>query len=160
MTPKQLLQSIPDDELQRATNECLEWQRTGNLPGITARGIADRMVSEAGLSEDGVLRDTDTFIMCEAARRFAALHNPAGDAQADAVEDLIFDKPSGDVRGTVVAFAYHKGKRKRIAHATLLVEKEPTITLEIPQNVQVSEIPVLSKILVEFAARVTRLNAE
>lgn len=73
MTPKALLISLSDDELRRAIHEVLEWQRTGTLPGATTRGIADRLVKEAGLSEDGTLRDTDTLIMREAAVRFAEL---------------------------------------------------------------------------------------
>lgn len=71
-TPKQLIRAIPDTDLRRLVTEIVEWQTTGVLPGTAVRNLADRLVTEAGLSEEGVLRDSDTLIMCEAAIRFAA----------------------------------------------------------------------------------------
>ena len=71
MTPAQLLSSIPDENLKEAVREAIVWTKTGKLPGATLRAIADRLNREAGLSEDGLLRDTDTLVCREAARRFA-----------------------------------------------------------------------------------------
>lgn len=72
-TPNQILHALPDAELRQMVIEVLAWQRTGTLPGTAVRNLAERLVAEAGLSEEGVLRDSDTLIMCEAASRFAAM---------------------------------------------------------------------------------------
>lgn len=81
-------------------------------------------------------------------------------ADAESIKVEMFDKPSGSVRGLVVAFATIKGKQKRIAHATILVDKQPTIALEIPRGVPVGDIPALAGILNEFAARVVKVSSE
>lgn len=73
----------------------------------------------------------------------------------DSIEVLFFDEPSGNVRGLVTAFAMINGRRKRIAHATLLTDGPTTISLELPKKVQVDKISTLIEILNNFA---TRLN--
>lgn len=71
-TANQILREVPDAELRLAAAEALDWSRTGVLTGDALRRIAERLQAEAGLAEDGVLRDTDTLVCREAARRFVA----------------------------------------------------------------------------------------
>ncbi len=73
MTPNQLLAALPDAELKEAVRESLAWTKTGTLPGVALRALADRLRIETGMAEDGLLRDTDTFVCREAARRFASV---------------------------------------------------------------------------------------
>lgn len=48
----------------------------------------------------------------------------------------LFDPPSGNVRGVVTASLMLGKKMKRIAHATLLVNRACDITLSIPESKQ------------------------
>nr|WP_192963402.1 hypothetical protein [Pseudomonas fluorescens]CEK42227.1 hypothetical protein PQBR57_0274 [Pseudomonas fluorescens SBW25] len=43
------------------------------------------------------------------------------------IDVIMFDTPSGNVRGLVNTFLTIKGKQKRIAHATLMVGESPNI---------------------------------
>lgn len=78
--------------------------------------------------------------------------------ETDALETIMFDTPSGDVRGIVTAFADIKGKRKRIAHATILVGKDPSVTLDVPKAVQIGDLPRVVAVLQAFTAKVTSLQ--
>lgn len=73
MTPYRLIKSLSDADIRLMVGELLVWQKSGVLSGDAVRSLADRIVAETGLSEEGVLRDSDTLIMREAAIRFAAL---------------------------------------------------------------------------------------
>lgn len=75
------------------------------------------------------------------------------------VEETIFETPSSNVRGLVIAFLEVKGKRKRIAHAALLTDRAPDITLDVPKKIEVTEVAALTVVLSEFADRVQRLEA-
>lgn len=75
------------------------------------------------------------------------------------IEELLFNPPSGNVRGQVIAFMTVSGKRKRVAIATLMVGKDPDITVEAPKKLDAVQIRELSGILTEFAERVV-FNAE
>lgn len=76
------------------------------------------------------------------------------------VEEHVFDEPSGSVLGYVTAFMEVKnGKKKRVAHATLLTLGGADVVLEVPRKVAVSDIPVLVSLLNDFAARVQALSA-
>ncbi len=72
-TPMSVVQSLPDDELRRATGEALMWSSTGRLEGDVLQGVADQLVREAGLVDDDALRQADTLVCREAARRFAGM---------------------------------------------------------------------------------------
>lgn len=74
------------------------------------------------------------------------------------IEETIFDKPSGNVRGVVTAFLEVKGKRKRVAHATLLTDLPPDIVLDVPRKITAAEIPAITTVLNDFANRVQKLN--
>lgn len=75
------------------------------------------------------------------------------------VEETIFEAPSGNVRGLVTAFMEVNGKQKRIAHATLLTDRAPDVTLEVPKKIEVTAVAALTAALNEFAERVQRLVA-
>lgn len=74
------------------------------------------------------------------------------------IEETIFDKPSGNVRGVVTAFLEVKDKRKRVAHATLLTDRPPDIVLDVPRKITAAEIPAITTVLNDFANRVQKLN--
>ena len=72
-TASEILRATPDKELQQAVTEALDWNKTGILRGDVLRAISTRLESEAGIEPDGMLRDADTLICREAARRFAEI---------------------------------------------------------------------------------------
>jgi hypothetical protein len=70
-----------------------------------------------------------------------------------------FEKPSGKVRGVVTAFADLQGKdERRIAHAFLLVDSDPDISLDVPKRLLASEVAVVANGLLEFLATVQGLS--
>lgn len=71
-------------------------------------------------------------------------------------QTTLFDAPSGDVRGFVTGFMTHRGKQKRIAHAMLLVDKAPTITLEIPSKVLPDDVKEIIEVLTDFQAELVK----
>ncbi|MBC8741690.1 hypothetical protein F6X40_34580 [Paraburkholderia sp. UCT31] len=71
----------------------------------------------------------------------------------NAVEVLLFDTPSGDIRGTVLGFGLFKGKGKRIAHAYIPVEGEPKISLDVPKAVTVEDIARIGGVLALFVEK-------
>jgi len=83
------------------------------------------------------------------------------------IEVTLFDKPSGDVRGMVIAMApvaKKKGKgvkveEVRIAHATLRTDKSPSVSLSVPAGAALNDLPVISKALADFHAKVEELDA-
>jgi len=83
---------------------------------------------------------------------------PAEIKSTSAVEVNMFSQPSGTVRGIVTAFMNRKGKRIRIAHATLLVAQEPTLTVEIPRKMAMEELLAALEVLKEFAKTVMSLD--
>ncbi|MDG1580960.1 hypothetical protein [Pseudomonas sp. GOM6] len=80
-------------------------------------------------------------------------------AEAD-IDVTLFDQPSGNVRGMVTAFVPIKGKQKRIAHATLLVGKAPTVSLEVPTKLPLDQVEAVAIGLTAFAAKVIELTQE
>lgn len=70
----------------------------------------------------------------------------------------MFDKPSGNVRGIVNAFMQVKGKEKRICHATLLVGEQPTLTVEVPKNLDLAGLNEFARIIAVFTAKVSELD--
>lgn len=71
------------------------------------------------------------------------------------IDVTLFDKPSGNVRGMVNAFMPIKGKQKRIAHATLLVDEQPSISLEVPRNLTLDQVEAVADQLKAFVAKVS-----
>ncbi|MBX8557019.1 hypothetical protein K5D56_26180 [Pseudomonas cichorii] len=73
------------------------------------------------------------------------------------IDVILFDKPSGNVRGMANAFMTIKGKQKRIAHATLLVDEQPSISLDVPRNLTLEQIEAVAHQLKAFVAKVSEL---
>jgi hypothetical protein len=66
-----------------------------------------------------------------------------------------FENPSSKVRGVVAAFADLQGKaERRIAHAFLLVDADPDISLDLPRRLRASEVAVVANGLLAFLAAV------
>jgi hypothetical protein len=70
----------------------------------------------------------------------------------------MFDQPSGNVRGMVNAFMTLKGKQKRIAHATLLVDEAPSVSLSVPNALPFDQIEAVADNLKAFVAKVRDLD--
>lgn len=73
------------------------------------------------------------------------------------IEVTVFDQPSGNVRGMVNAFMPIRGKQKRIAHATLLIDEAPTVSLEVPNKLALDQIEDVADNLKAFVAKVREL---
>jgi hypothetical protein len=77
-------------------------------------------------------------------------------------EVLLFDAPSGKVRGVVTAFILIEKNGKevevRIAHATLLTDSEPTVATSLPASLPLSALPDAGAELRRFAAKVMELD--
>ena len=74
------------------------------------------------------------------------------------VEVIEFKEPSGNVRGLVNAFVPHGGQNRRIAHATLLVDKAPDVLVEVPKRLTLVDIPTVANGLLDFASRLGELE--
>lgn len=75
------------------------------------------------------------------------------------IETTMFDQPSGQVRGSVYAEITLRGKQKRLAHATILVDEEPDISVKVPTSTTLDEIGLITAALNEFAAKVKAASA-
>lgn len=73
------------------------------------------------------------------------------------IEAAVFEIPSGNVRGYVTATLAIKGRSRRIAHATLLVNAAPSIYLEVPKTAPLNQIDEIADGLKAFAAKVREL---
>jgi len=73
------------------------------------------------------------------------------------IEVTEFDRPSGNIRGVVVAFATNGQLRKRVAHATLMCDAEPEIVLTVPRSLNTEETTTVAEGLLEFVERVRSL---
>lgn len=69
------------------------------------------------------------------------------------IDELLFDPPSDNVRGTVTLQAMVKGKTRRIAIATLLTSGDPTVQLSVPTRLGLNEIDDVAQGLIAFAER-------
>jgi len=79
-------------------------------------------------------------------------------ATADEIEVTVFEQPSGNVRGMVNAFMLIKGKQKRIAHATLLVDEAPSVSLSVPSALPFDQIEAVADNLKAFVAKVREID--
>jgi hypothetical protein len=71
-----------------------------------------------------------------------------------AIEKTIFSVPSGNVRGVILAKFGEGKKEKRIALATLFVDKDPTIKLSLPSKVTLRDVDGYADALKEFCLAV------
>lgn len=79
-------------------------------------------------------------------------------ATAAEINVTIFEQPSGNVRGMVTAFMPIKGKQKRIAHAILLVDETPSVSLFVPSKLPLDEVAAVAANLTAFAAKVHEVS--
>lgn len=75
-----------------------------------------------------------------------------------AIQKDIFNVPSGNVRGVIFATFGEGKKEKRIALATLYVDKEPSISLSLPSKPALSDVTDYADALKEFYAEVVLAN--
>ncbi|MGG2576081.1 hypothetical protein ACQYZY_28640 [Pseudomonas aeruginosa] len=73
------------------------------------------------------------------------------------IESIVFPEPDENFRGVVNAFMPLNGKQQRIARATLLVDKAPTVSLEVPSKIAVDQIEAVAETLKAFAAKVREM---
>lgn len=78
-------------------------------------------------------------------------------SENQAIVETLFEKPSGNVRGSIGAFLSIGGKRKRVAFTMLLTDAPPDVSLEVPRRVPLADIPALAAVLTEFSTRVAEL---
>lgn len=76
------------------------------------------------------------------------------------IDVTMFDKPSGTVRGMVNAFMQVKGKQKRIAHATILVDESPVLMIETQKKLTLAELEVFTNTIALFTTKVLELTRE
>lgn len=73
-------------------------------------------------------------------------------------EVQLFDKASGNVRGFATTTVILKGKRVRVAHATLLVDAGPDISISVPKRLSLEEIDQVAQAMKDFSAKVASLK--
>ncbi|WP_186214967.1 hypothetical protein [Burkholderia gladioli] len=69
------------------------------------------------------------------------------------IDEMLFAQPSGNVRGTVAMQVTVRGKKVRVAIATLLTEGAPSIQLSVPTRLSLNEIDDVAQGLIAFADR-------
>lgn len=74
------------------------------------------------------------------------------------VEVIMFDTPSGNVRGMINAFIPYKKGRKAIAHFTLLTDKKDTISVSLPTQMTPVQLEEALTVLAEFVQTVSKLD--
>ena len=78
---------------------------------------------------------------------------------SDGLEVIVFDKPSGDVIATMAAMMVIGGKKRRLAHAYILTDKGPSITLDPPRALSLAELAQAMDLLARFEHTVHDLVA-
>jgi hypothetical protein len=76
------------------------------------------------------------------------------------IDVTVFDKPSGNVRGMVNAFMQVKGKQKRVANATVLVDEAPVLMIDAPKKLTLAELEAFSNTITLFTTKVLELTRE
>ena len=77
-----------------------------------------------------------------------------------AIEETMFDTPSGDVRGIITAFIPTKKGRMRIAHTVLLTDKDAQISVSLPRTTTPDELERAMDTLRDYVARVRVLDVK
>lgn len=74
------------------------------------------------------------------------------------IESTIFDTPSGNVRGVITLTLTLKGKKQRLAHATLLTDLPPDIRLDVPKRIAIDDLPIVAESLAAFEKTVQEIE--
>lgn len=69
-TPNEIVRALTDTDLRPCVLEALEWRAKGVLSGQALRGLAERLVTEAGVDDLDANRMADSIVVEEAATRF------------------------------------------------------------------------------------------
>ncbi|HDR9109725.1 hypothetical protein [Paraburkholderia sp. A3RO-2L] len=77
----------------------------------------------------------------------------------EGLDVIVFDRPSGDVIATMSATMVISGKRRRLAHAYILTDKGPSITLDPPRALSMAELAQAMDLLARFEHTVHDLVA-
>tara|TARA_Y100001956_G_scaffold82560_1_gene104025 strand:- start:8257 stop:8505 length:249 start_codon:yes stop_codon:yes gene_type:complete len=80
-------------------------------------------------------------------------------ASAIEINAIIFDQPSGNVKGIGTAFVLIKGKQRRIAHATLFVDGEPEISFDMPKKATQQVLSDITDALCQFREKLNEVDA-
>lgn len=87
--------------------------------------------------------------------------NKPSQASEPAVEYVVFDQPSGNVRGTVTAFMpLRNGKSTKIAHAFLRTDKPAEVSVDLNEKFAVGDLATAVQVLGEFTDTVKRLDKQ
>ncbi|MBU9200100.1 hypothetical protein KTD31_01615 [Burkholderia multivorans] len=78
---------------------------------------------------------------------------------SDGLDVIVFDEPSGDVIATMAATMLIGGKKRRLAHAYILTDKGPAITLDPPRALSLAELAEAMDLLARFEHTVHDLVA-
>lgn len=66
------------------------------------------------------------------------------------VDVLIFNEPSGNVRGVITAFVTFAKGEKRVAHGTLFTDKAPDLSPSTPNRVTSEEMKAIGEAMLGF----------
>lgn len=76
------------------------------------------------------------------------------------LEVLVFDKPSGNVAGVLIALLPdNKGKPRRLAHAYILVDDLPKVTVTPPASLSMATLAQVNDLLRRFETQLHELVA-
>lgn len=73
---------------------------------------------------------------------------------------IIFDQPSGNVRGVVNVVMSINGKQKRIANATLHTDEKPSVSIEVPRKLSLEQVESVANNLKSFVAKLNELSQD
>jgi hypothetical protein len=80
-------------------------------------------------------------------------------ASVGKIEVQLFDKPSNDLRGTVIAMQSFKGKEKRIAHAYVTLSGVEKVSVTLPSTLSVDDTHAAAETLMQFVAKLKEVTA-
>ena len=72
ITASGIVQDLPDAELHALACEVREWHKTGATDGVHLARLSGDLVSDAGLSEDGITQVAESLVLQEVCRRWIA----------------------------------------------------------------------------------------
>lgn len=76
VTPNVIVQSLNDTELHCVGTEVREWHRTGKTQGAHLAQLAQRLVTQSNMQEDGVTQVVEALVLNEICRRWLLMTAP------------------------------------------------------------------------------------
>lgn len=75
-------------------------------------------------------------------------------------EHMMFNPPSGNVKGLLTVFLGKKGgKENAVGNCTFLVDETPDITIKYPKAVHIDDIQAINAVLNEFQSMAAKLDS-